>query len=486
MGSGHIEIILIIISVSLITIPVFAESNVVIYEVEPSPADEEKGWVKLYNPSENPVSLSGWEIATTKDLKKYSLSGSIEACGFKKISLRSLFTADFEISYFGPVILYDNNGELVQLTPDTKYGWVNPDVSWDCTPPPPVKQEPVYEEPIVQEPVGMELYQNKAFEPELYDGFFIEYGKCEVVVEADVEYLEIMTNKYLKESLKGSFCNLIQQAKFEYDYTDEEGVWTNKITHSGSEPVIFITRGDDEALNIVLPQHWEKGDSLISHFAIITEVEYNGIKEIKINDKNLQVYEFVGEGFAEVVGGVGQLEQILQYEVSSGFLVSVHYKIKFASLLAGAATAELLLNAVEISEPSIISQITSATEGKGGCLIATATYGSELALQVQQLRELRDYTLLQTQSGSAFMSGFNEFYYSFSPSIADYERENPIFKEAVKLTITPLLTSLSILNYVNMDSEVETLVYGIGIISLNVGMYFVMPVMLIQKLRNKI
>ena len=39
----------------------------------------------------------------------------------------------------------------------------------------------------------------------------------------------------------------------------------------------------------------------------------------------------------------------------------------------------------------------------GGCLIATATYGSELAPQVQNLRELRDHKLLQTQSGSVFM-----------------------------------------------------------------------------------
>jgi len=39
----------------------------------------------------------------------------------------------------------------------------------------------------------------------------------------------------------------------------------------------------------------------------------------------------------------------------------------------------------------------------GGCLIATATFGSELAPQVQQLRELRDNSLLQTESGSAFM-----------------------------------------------------------------------------------
>jgi len=130
--------------------------------------------------------------------------------------------------------------------------------------------------------------------------------------------------------------------------------------------------------------------------------------------------------------------------------------------------------------------VSSAGSGGGGCLIATATFGSELAPQVQQLRELRDNKLLQTNSGSAFMSGFNQFYYLFSPTIADWERESPIFKEAVKLTITPLLTSLSILNYLDIDSEREMLGYGIGVILLNIGMYFVAPAFLITKLKKSL
>jgi len=120
----------------------------------------------------------------------------------------------------------------------------------------------------------------------------------------------------------------------------------------------------------------------------------------------------------------------------------------------------------------------------GGCLIATATYGSELAPQVQMLREIRDNSLLQTQSGQSFMESFNSFYYSFSPAIADYERQNPVFKEAVKVTITPLLASLSLLNYVDMDSEESVLGYGIGIILMNVGMYFVAPVIVVSKIRK--
>ena len=123
-------------------------------------------------------------------------------------------------------------------------------------------------------------------------------------------------------------------------------------------------------------------------------------------------------------------------------------------------------------------------EKKGGCLIATAAFGSELAPQVQLLREIRDNTILQTESGSAFMTGFNQFYYSFSPAVADYERENAVFKETVKLTLTPLLASLTLLQHADIDSEYDMLGYGIGIILLNVGMYFIAPALLITKIRS--
>jgi len=138
------------------------------------------------------------------------------------------------------------------------------------------------------------------------------------------------------------------------------------------------------------------------------------------------------------------------------------------------------------SQPSTVTEEQQATDTGGGCLIATATFGTELSPQVQQLRELRDNTLLQTESGSAFMTGFNQFYYSFSPVIADWERQSPVFKEAVQMAITPLITSLSILNYVDMDSEAEVLGYGIALILLNIGMYFVAPVSIGLIVRRKI
>jgi hypothetical protein len=119
-----------------------------------------------------------------------------------------------------------------------------------------------------------------------------------------------------------------------------------------------------------------------------------------------------------------------------------------------------------------------------GCLIATAAFGSELAPQVQLLREVRDGVVFSTGTGTAFMAGFNQFYYSFSPTVADWERQNPAFKEVVKTAITPMLSTLSILNYVDIDSEQELLGYGVGVILLNVGIYFVIPALVIVKLRK--
>ena len=141
------------------------------------------------------------------------------------------------------------------------------------------------------------------------------------------------------------------------------------------------------------------------------------------------------------------------------------------------------LNSFEILSQQSITTNSSEIEG-GGCLIATATYGSEMAPQVQQLRELRDNQLLNTASGTAFISGFNEFYYSFSPIIADYERENPYFKEAVKLAITPMISTLSLME--NADSESKVLGLGLSVIALNLGIYIGIPAITIVGIKKRI
>jgi peptidyl-prolyl cis-trans isomerase B (cyclophilin B) len=172
--------------------------------------------------------------------------------------------------------------------------------------------------------------------------------------------------------------------------------------------------------------------------------------------------------------------------VVSSFSSAEESELGISGLLEESGVKTNTSSSVEELEAARINaaeEETLAQEG-GGCLIATAAFGSEMAPQVQFLREIRDNTVLQTESGTSFMTGFNQFYYSFSPVIADYERENPTFKEAVKLTLTPLLISLTLLQYADIDSESEMLGYGIGVILLNIGVYFVAPAVLIMKVRS--
>jgi len=135
-----------------------------------------------------------------------------------------------------------------------------------------------------------------------------------------------------------------------------------------------------------------------------------------------------------------------------------------------------------LSQKSPIMAEGGPEEG-GGCLIATATYGSEMSQQVQQLRELRDNQLLNTESGTAFMGMFNDIYYSFSPIIADYERNNPYFKEAIKIAITPMISSLSLME--NANSESEVLGLGLSVIALNIGMYLGVPAIVVIGIKKR-
>jgi len=207
----------------------------------------------------------------------------------------------------------------------------------------------------------------------------------------------------------------------------------------------------------------------------------NSIVQVLIfSDHDMQVKD-VNSGIIEKLQHLGNVQE-------NGWFFSSNTGKKIDGRYIFAMESSASKNALtfSIGDNTGDDTVIKNTEDGGGCLIATAAFGSELSPQVQLLREIRDNTILQTESGTTFMTGFNQFYYSFSPAIANYERENPAFKETVKITLTPLLASLTLLQYVDIDSEPEMLGYGIGIILLNIGMYFVAPAVLIAKVRKKI
>ncbi len=119
--------------------------------------------------------------------------------------------------------------------------------------------------------------------------------------------------------------------------------------------------------------------------------------------------------------------------------------------------------------PSLTHQITLHLQ-VSPCLIATATYGSELASQVQFLRNFRDQQITATFAGSNFMQVFNAWYYSFSPAVAQYESSHATVRTVAKVALYPLIDILQLasLTYTLTASQPEfaALVAGLAASSL--------------------
>jgi len=89
--------------------------------------------------------------------------------------------------------------------------------------------------------------------------------------------------------------------------------------------------------------------------------------------------------------------------------------------------AQLNQNDIEI-EGTTVQFATHTPSPSGGCFIATAAYGTPAAEQIDVLREFRDSVLLESTTGSIFVS----LYYQFSPPVADFIAGNELLRTLVK------------------------------------------------------
>jgi len=129
--------------------------------------------------------------------------------------------------------------------------------------------------------------------------------------------------------------------------------------------------------------------------------------------------------------------------------------------------------------------------GAGGapsCIIATATFGSELNPEVQFLRGFRDNTVLSTFAGSNFMVAFNAFYYSFSPQVAKVIAGNELLRGVMKVILYPLIAILhlssSIFYTFSNAPEVAIIVTGLTASSLIAAVYLLPPILLLNHLKK--
>ena len=215
------------------------------------------------------------------------------------------------------------------------------------------------------------------------------------------------------------------------------------------------------------------------------------VYEIPTPDKPLTIF-IDSPGKVTISVSNGEIATVLG-ETTSGEFTIYHDDYNFIEgtmLIANHINDYTLKEWTDVSTFSKNASTESAKEttnvksgNGGGCLIATAAYGSEMAPQVQLLREIRDNQLLNTESGTSFMNTFNDVYYSFSPTIADMERESPMFKEVVKISLTPMLSSLAIME--NAESESEVISLGLSVIALNLGMYLGAPAIVIIGIKSR-
>jgi hypothetical protein len=135
-----------------------------------------------------------------------------------------------------------------------------------------------------------------------------------------------------------------------------------------------------------------------------------------------------------------------------------------------------------------VSASRSFTVGGSGCLVATATFGSELTPQVQFLRSFRDNRVLATFAGRQFMEAFNSFYYSWSPNVADSIRASESFGTAMKVILYPLISILQIseelFTILSFNSEVGVITAGFIASALLAAIYLTPLAFLISYLRK--
>ena len=260
-------------------------------------------------------------------------------------------------------------------------------------------------------------------------------------------------------------------------------------THVFSQPAIVQNSGPQSIEQIVQSELDMEIPDGKAKLLIFSNTNWSGAYQTS----NVDFTEIVGQNNDEVIfecnsdmGSQGMFGTKIQKLTQDGYLEM--YLIQNQQIVSQGSTetnfGEVFLKGNCISSSDPTASTNPGIPRGGGCLIATATYGSEMATEVQQLRELRDNQLLQTASGKQFMGMFNDVYYSFSPIISDYERENPLFKEAVKLAITPMISSLSLMDGANSESEV--LGIGLAVIALNIGMYLGIPAVVIVGIRKRI
>ncbi len=121
------------------------------------------------------------------------------------------------------------------------------------------------------------------------------------------------------------------------------------------------------------------------------------------------------------------------------------------------------------------------------CVIATATYGSELSPQVQVLRRFRDEVVIQSFAGRQFMRVFNKLYYSWSTPVAEFLERHDLIRGLFKIVLYPIIGILELANkayhFFSFNTELGVVFSGILASSL-IGIVYLSPLTFLLAFKN--
>ncbi len=209
------------------------------------------------------------------------------------------------------------------------------------------------------------------------------------------------------------------------------------------------------------------------------EAATNSIMISTLYDRNDNVLA-IGKALAEAIPGSSDIPS--GSEAAFGIAITEKSQTSKISRYSLVVDSDQYLSDLVSIRPTGPGLGSSNGGNQSSCLIATAAFGSEFAPQVQELRAFRDGIAMQTFAGANFMTSFNAWYYSFSPAIADYERQSPALQSIVRVGVYPLIGILDlsalaydVVSFAGVNSEVGIVVAGLTASSL-IGLVFFAPI----------
>jgi DNA-binding beta-propeller fold protein YncE len=181
---------------------------------------------------------------------------------------------------------------------------------------------------------------------------------------------------------------------------------------------------------------------------------------------------------------------------SSGHPAPTAYEADFDVANSGITEVKIVLSHLEEPDDprTIIDKIIHYFSGSGHglpCIIATATYGGPYAPEVLYMRHVRDDLIGSNDVGKVLVSGWNRFYYLWSPPIAYSISGSSQLRSVFTVLLLPLLGSMHVVAFVFeniavFSPELASVISFLTAAVMATTIYVIFPIILFRALLKRI